>query len=218
MATISREASATEALDQIIEGEMATGEVQQLVAQAEECLTSGQVADAVPLLERAVLKCDRGDAELCSVLWNMLGNVHLRLGDFSKAVYCHLHDLASCREAGDGEGCTKAYANLGIAFKQSGQFEKAGQCFASQLQSCERRRHQAGMARAYNNLAQLTMLMAKNAMKECRDRAATAQSTGRDNAEAAKIANLKEKIKQRLTQSAKFFQSHLQIVSKQRDK
>ena len=227
MASIQREQSATEALDSVLRGEIeetdgdenaAGSEISQLVALAEESLSAGKPGDAVPMLEKAVLICNQGDAELCSVLWNMLGNVHLRLGDFSKAVYCHLHDLASCRQAGDGEGCTKAYANLGLAFKHGRQYEKAGQCFASQLQSCERRRHQAGIARAYNNLAQLTLLMAKNGMKECQDLSNVAQGAGRENSEAASISKLKEKIKQRLSQAVKFFQSHLQIVSKQRDK
>eukprot|EP00117_Sycon_ciliatum_P016989 scpid15456/ scgid16184/ G-protein-signaling modulator 1; Activator of G-protein signaling 3 len=226
MAGIERELSAAGALDDVLAAELdqtgggnSNGQaVADLVAEAEGCIGSGKPAKAIPVLEKALLMCNKDDAELCSVLWNMLGNVHFRLADFSKAIYCHLHDLASCREAGDGEGCTKAYANLGLAFKNAGQHEKAGQCFASQLQSCERRRHQTGMARAYNNLAQLTVMMAKLLMKECREKTAIAQGAGRDNAEAATLSKLKDSIRERLTQATAFFQNQLQIVSKQRDR
>ena len=187
-------------------------EIAVLASQAEQLMGAGSVSEAIPLLEEALLRGGKEDPELRSALWNLLGNAHFRRHDFRKATYCHLHDLAACREAGDGEGCTKAYVNLGLAFKHMGRYEQAGQCFLSQLRSCERRRHQTGIARAFNNLAQLTMTMAKAEIAKAGKKRVGSQS------ESIGSAPLSDRAKELLRQAIEYFKRHLLVVQKQRDR
>ena len=168
--------------------------VQKLLRKANDFLRNQQLKDAISCLESSLLHTN--DHPLVqSLIWMLLGNAHVNLGDFSKASICHLHYLAFCRERNDFPGMTRAECSLGIAYMKLGLYKLAGRCFLQYLENCQLLQDGKGISVAYNNLGLLSKILATDSyvagMKE-------------ENAQKAE-----EMLRLNLKRAVSYFEKHL---------
>lgn len=133
--------------------------VQKLLRKADDFLRNQQLKDAISCLESSLLHTNEYPL-VQSLIWMLLGNAHVNLGDFSKASICHLHYLAFCRERNDFPGMTRAECSLGIAYMKLGLYKLAGRCFLQYLENCQLLQDGKGISVAYNNLGLLSKILA----------------------------------------------------------
>lgn len=168
--------------------------LQKQLRKADDFLRNQQLKDAISCLESSLLHTN--DYPLVqSLIWMLLGNAHVNLGDFSKASICHLHYLAFCRERNDFPGMTRAECSLGIAYMKLGLYKLAGRCFLQYLENCQLLQDGKGISVAYNNLGLLSKILASDGyvagMKE-------------DNAQKAN-----EMLRSNLKRAVSYFEKHL---------
>lgn len=168
--------------------------VQKQLRKADDFLRNQRLKDAISCLESSLLHTN--DYPLVqSLIWMLLGNAHVNLGDFSKASICHLHYLAFCRERNDFPGMTRAECSLGIAYMKLGLYKLAGRCFLQYLENCQLLQDGKGISIAYNNLGLLSKILASDGyvagMKE-------------DNAQKAN-----EMLRSNLKRAVSYFEKHL---------
>lgn len=136
--------------------------VQKLLRKADDFLRNQRLKDAISCLESSLLHTNEHPL-VQSLIWMLLGNTHVNLGDFSKASICHLHYLAFCRERNDFPGMTRAECSLGIAYMKLGLYKLAGRCFLQYLENCQLLQDGKGISVAYNNLGLLSKILATDA-------------------------------------------------------
>ena len=168
--------------------------VQKQLRKADDFLRKQQLKDAISCLEWSLLQTN--DYPLIqSLIWMLLGNAHVNLGEFSKASICHLHYLAFCRERNDFPGMTRAECSLGVAYMKLSLYKLAGRCFLQYLENCHLLQDDKGVSVAYNNLGLLSKILATDGyvagMKE-------------ENAQKAD-----EMLKSNLKRAVTYFEQHL---------
>lgn len=175
-------------------------EVSKQLEEVDELLRRGKHAEAISCMELTLLTSNPHPPLQC-LLWRLLGNAHLALGQYKKASICYLHHLAFCRELNDFEGVTKAECNLGISYMKLGMLKLAGRCFLQYLENSRVLQDNMGIAKALSNLGVLSKTLAARAYEAAlRD-----NSISKENADA----NLKRAIA--------YFEQHLEIVEQYRD-
>jgi len=87
-----------------------------------------------------------------SFVYIALGNMHHRLGDFSKAIEYHTKDLEIVKDMGDRQGEGRACGNLGIAYRSLGDYSKAIKYHTQHLAMTKEVGDRRGEGRAYGNL------------------------------------------------------------------
>ena len=169
------------------------------LTSAEEFLSKGNNADAVPYLE-AGLVGTKEQPQLQSLVLELLGSAHVAMGHYKKASICYMHHLAFCRELSDFHGMTKAECNLGIAYMKLGLLKLAGRCFLQYMENSKMLQDDLGVASACSNLGLLSKTLAirsyQSAMRE----------GDRDGAQ--------ENLKTHLQRAIDYFEQHLGIVER----
>lgn len=178
---------------------LSTEAIKQL-EEADQLLRRGKHAEAISCLELSLLTSNP-DSSLQSLLWRLLGNAHLSLGQYKKASICFLHHLAFCRELNDFDGVTKAECNLGISYMKLGMLKLAGRCFLQYLENSRVLQDNMGVAKALSNLGVLSKTLAARAYEA----ATNDDNLSKENADA----NLKRAIT--------YFEQHLEIVEQYGD-
>ena len=74
------------------------------------------------------------------------------MGEYTKAMQYHRHDLTLARTMGDRVGEAKASGNLGNTLKVLGKFEEALMCCRCHLEICQEFGDKVGEGRALYNL------------------------------------------------------------------
>ena len=183
-----------EALKRTRELEPAT---RKRLAEADELLSKGKFAEAVPCLEAGLIGV-RKHPKLQSLVWMCLGNAHAAVGRFKKASVCHMHYLAFCKELQDFKGMTKAECNLGIAYMKLGLLKLAGRCFLQFLENSRLLEDEMSVASAYSNLGMLSKALAEHSY----------QSAVKEGDKGRAVEALNTNMRRAIT----YFEHHLEIV------
>lgn len=177
-----------------------SSEALKQLEEADGLLVRGKHAEAISCLELSLLTSNP-DSSLQCLLWRLLGNAQLSLGQYKKASICFLHHLAFCRELNDFEGVTKAECNLGISYMKLGMLKLAGRCFLQYLENSRMLQDNTGIAKALSNLGVLSKTLAAQAYEAARGDSNSSKENG--------DANLKRAIA--------YFEQHLEIVEQHGD-
>ena len=175
-------------------------EASKQLKEADGLLRRGRHAEAISCLELSLLTSNP-DSSLQCLLWRLLGNAQLSLGQYKKASICFLHHLAFCRELNDFEGVTKAECNLGISYMKLGMLKLAGRCFLQYLENSRVLQDNMGIAKALSNLGVLSKTLAARAYEAALNDSNSSNENG--------DANLKRAIA--------YFEQHLEIVEQHGD-
>ena len=172
--------------------------------EADRHIHSGNHSQAIPSLEEAIIAA-KDNVRLQSVLWRLLGNVHLSLSHYRKSSVCHMHQLAFCRELDDFTGMTMAECNLGIAYMKQGLLKLAERCFLQYLENSKILQDDLSIAYACSNLGVLAKCMAINEYSK---------ADGSNRAEKLKNKKVNLKFKDLVCKAIYYFEQHLEIVER----
>ncbi|CAB4058403.1 GPSM2 [Lepeophtheirus salmonis] len=123
----------------------------ELALEGEKLCKTGNCRDGVAFFE-AALQTGTEDFRTLSAIYSQLGNAYFYMGDYSKAMQYHKHDLTLARTMGDRLGEAKASGNLGNTLKVMGKFEEAVICCRRHLEICQEHNDRVGEGRALYNL------------------------------------------------------------------
>ena len=164
---------------------------------ADEFIRKGKFADAIPCLEAGLVGADE-HPRLQSLIWMLLGNTHVAMGQYKKASVCHMHHLAFCRELADFPGMTKAECNLGIAYMKLGLLKLAGRCFLQYMENSKMLQDEVSVASACSNLGMLSKTLATRSY----------QSAVREGDKTRAQENLTNNLQRAIS----YFEQHLEVV------
>lgn len=164
---------------------------------ADEFIRKGNHADAIPCLEAGLVGTN-DHPQLQSLIWMLLGNAQVAVGQYKKASVCHMHHLAFCRELEDFPGMTKAECNLGIAYMKLGLLKLAGRCFLQYMENSKTLQDDVSVASACSNLGMLSKTLAIRSYR----------SAVREGDKARAQENLKSNLQRAIT----YFEQHLEVV------
>lgn len=130
---------------------MDTGSCLDLALEGERLCKAGDFGTGVAFLEAAVT-VGTDDTRVLSAIYSQLGNASFYLGDYSKALEYHQHDLNIAKTSGDLLGEAKASGNLGNTLKMMGRFDEAIRNCERHLSISQEKGDKIGEARALYNL------------------------------------------------------------------
>ena len=131
------------------------GEIKRWIIKGDQLLKRKEFHAAIPYLEVTILRTQQYP-RLQLLLWELLGNALMAVGNPKKASVCYLHHLVHCRALNDFKGMSKAECNLGIAYMQLGLYKLAGRCFLQYLKNCKILQDEWGIQSACSNLGLLS--------------------------------------------------------------
>ncbi|VVC93774.1 unnamed protein product [Leptidea sinapis] len=105
----------------------------ELALEGERLCKAGDCRAGVAFFQAAI-QAGTDDLKTLSAIYSQLGNAYFYLGDYSKAMQYHKHDLTLARTMNDKLGEAKASGNLGNTLKVMGKFSEAIQCCKRQLE------------------------------------------------------------------------------------
>ncbi|XP_068618269.1 G-protein-signaling modulator 2 [Battus philenor] len=105
----------------------------ELALEGERLCKAGDCRAGVAFFQAAI-RAGTDDLRTLSAIYSQLGNAYFYLGDYSKAMQFHKHDLTLARTINDKLGEAKASGNLGNTLKVMGKFTEAIQCCKRHLE------------------------------------------------------------------------------------
>ncbi|XP_046652384.1 G-protein-signaling modulator 2-like isoform X3 [Daphnia pulicaria] len=123
----------------------------ELALEGERLCKAGDCRAGVAFFEAAI-QAGTDDLRTLSAIYSQLGNAYFYLGDYTKAMQYHKHDLTLARTMGDRLGEAKASGNLGNTLKVMGRFDEAVLCCKRHLDISRELTDKVGEGRALYNL------------------------------------------------------------------
>ncbi|CAH2103481.1 unnamed protein product [Euphydryas editha] len=105
----------------------------ELALEGERLCKAGDCRAGVAFFQAAI-QAGTDDLRTLSAIYSQLGNAYFYLGDYTKAMQYHKHDLTLARTMNDKLGEAKASGNLGNTLKVMGKFNEAIQCCKRHLE------------------------------------------------------------------------------------
>uniref|UniRef100_A0A182WGC1 G-protein-signaling modulator 2 n=1 Tax=Anopheles minimus TaxID=112268 RepID=A0A182WGC1_9DIPT len=96
----------------------------ELALEGERLCKSGDCRAGVAFFQAAI-QAGTDDLRTLSAIYSQLGNAYFYLGDYTKAMQYHKHDLTLARSMNDRLGEAKSSGNLGNTLKVMGRFDEA---------------------------------------------------------------------------------------------
>ncbi|XP_065160523.1 G-protein-signaling modulator 2 [Atheta coriaria] len=96
----------------------------ELALEGERLCKAGDCRAGVAFFQAAI-QAGTDDLRTLSAIYSQLGNAYFYLGDYSRAMQYHTHDLTLARTMGDKLGEAKSSGNLGNTLKVMGKFDEA---------------------------------------------------------------------------------------------
>ncbi|XP_053692984.1 G-protein-signaling modulator 2 isoform X2 [Sabethes cyaneus] len=96
----------------------------ELALEGERLCKSGDCRAGVAFFQAAI-QAGTDDLRTLSAIYSQLGNAYFYLGDYTKAMQYHKHDLTLARSMNDKLGEAKSSGNLGNTLKVMGRFDEA---------------------------------------------------------------------------------------------
>ena len=143
-----------------------------LLKEADSHLHRGHLEKAIKCL---LLRSDEYP-RLQSLVWMLLGMVHIQLRQYKKASVCYLRYLAFCKDKQDFPGMTKAECKLGIAYMKQGLLKLAGRCFMQYLENSQILQDDVGVAAACSNLGMVSKMVGIQCYKAALKKGETRQA------------------------------------------
>lgn len=123
----------------------------ELALEGERLCKGGDCRAGVAFFEAAI-QAGTDDLRTLSAIYSQLGNAYFYLGEYTKAMQYHKHDLTLARTMGDRLGEAKASGNLGNTLKVMGRFDEAVLCCKRHLDISRELSDKVGEGRALYNL------------------------------------------------------------------
>nr|CAG4647017.1 EOG090X05CB [Megafenestra aurita] len=123
----------------------------ELALEGERLCKAGDCRAGVAFFEAAI-QAGTDDLRTLSAIYSQLGNAYFYLGEYTKAMQYHKHDLTLARTMGDRLGEAKASGNLGNTLKVMGRFDEAVLCCKRHLDISRELTDKVGEGRALYNL------------------------------------------------------------------
>ncbi|XP_057367460.1 G-protein-signaling modulator 2-like isoform X3 [Daphnia carinata] len=123
----------------------------ELALEGERLCKAGDCRAGVAFFEAAI-QAGTDDLRTLSAIYSQLGNAYFYLGEYTKAMQYHKHDLTLARTMGDRLGEAKASGNLGNTLKVMGRFDEAVLCCKRHLDISRELSDKVGEGRALYNL------------------------------------------------------------------
>nr|CAG4643179.1 EOG090X05CB [Ilyocryptus agilis] len=123
----------------------------ELALEGERLCKAGDCRAGVAFFEAAI-QAGTDDLRTLSAIYSQLGNAYFYLGEYTKAMQYHKHDLTLARTMGDRLGEAKASGNLGNTLKVMGRFDEAVLCCRRHLDISRELTDKVGEGRALYNL------------------------------------------------------------------
>nr|CAG4646227.1 EOG090X05CB [Macrothrix elegans] len=123
----------------------------ELALEGERLCKAGDCRAGVAFFEAAI-QAGTDDLRTLSAIYSQLGNAYFYLGEYTKAMQYHKHDLTLARTMGDRLGEAKASGNLGNTLKVMGRFDEAVLCCRRHLDISRELSDKVGEGRALYNL------------------------------------------------------------------
>jgi len=123
----------------------------ELALEGERLCKAGDCRAGVAFFEAAI-QAGTDDLRTLSAIYSQLGNAYFYLGEYTKAMQYHKHDLTLARTMGDRLGEAKASGNLGNTLKVMGRFDEAVLCCRRHLDISRELKDKVGEGRALYNL------------------------------------------------------------------
>uniref|UniRef100_UPI00358F17AF G-protein-signaling modulator 2-like n=1 Tax=Myxine glutinosa TaxID=7769 RepID=UPI00358F17AF len=173
----------------------------ELALEGERLCKAGDFVTGASFFEAAV---DIGteDAQTLSAIYSQLGSAYYHLGQFSRALTYHTHDLTLARTMSDKVGEAKASGNLGNTLKALGQFDEAIRCCGRQLEISRQLGDEVGEAKALYNLGNVY---------HCRGKQSDAWGSG-------ELAELTSESSEALHMAVRCYQENLELARRLGDK
>ncbi|XP_017776129.1 PREDICTED: G-protein-signaling modulator 2 isoform X2 [Nicrophorus vespilloides] len=96
----------------------------ELALEGERLCKAGDCRAGVAFFQAAI-QAGTDDLRTLSAIYSQLGNAYFYLGDYTRAMQYHNHDLTLARTMGDKLGEAKSSGNLGNTLKVMGRFDEA---------------------------------------------------------------------------------------------
>uniref|UniRef100_A0A8C4Q7H3 G protein signaling modulator 2, like n=1 Tax=Eptatretus burgeri TaxID=7764 RepID=A0A8C4Q7H3_EPTBU len=173
----------------------------ELALEGERLCKGGDFVAGASFFEAAV-EIGTEDAQTLSAIYSQLGSAYYHLGQFSRALTYHTHDLTLARRMNDKVGEAKASGNLGNTLKALGQFDEAIRCCNRQLEISRELGDEVGEAKALYNLG--------NAY-HCRGKQSDAWGSG-------ELAELTSECSEALHMAVRCYQENLELARRLGDK
>lgn len=123
----------------------------ELALEGERLCKAGDCRAGVAFFQAAI-QAGTDDLRTLSAIYSQLGNAYFYLGDYSKAMQYHKHDLTLARTMGDKLGEAKSSGNLGNTLKVMGRFDEAVLCCKRHLELSKELGDKLSEGRALYNL------------------------------------------------------------------
>lgn len=123
----------------------------ELALEGERLCKAGDCRAGVAFFQAAI-QAGTDDLRTLSAIYSQLGNAYFYLGDYSKAMQYHQHDLTLARTMGDKLGEAKSSGNLGNTLKVMGRFDDAIVCCKRHLELSRELGDRLSEGRALYNL------------------------------------------------------------------
>lgn len=123
----------------------------ELALEGERLCKAGDCRAGVAFFQAAI-QAGTDDLRTLSAIYSQLGNAYFYLGDYSKAMQYHKHDLTLARTMGDKLGEAKSSGNLGNTLKVMGKFDEAIVCCKRHLELSRELDDKLSEGRALYNL------------------------------------------------------------------
>ncbi|KAF0291675.1 G-protein-signaling modulator 2 [Amphibalanus amphitrite] len=124
----------------------------ELALEGERLCKAGDCRAGVAFFEAAI-QAGTDDLKTLTAIYSQLGNAYFYLGEYSKAMQYHKHDLTLARTMQDKMGEAKASGNLGNTMKVLGRYDESLLCCKRHLSVSRELGDKVGEGRALYNLA-----------------------------------------------------------------
>ncbi|EDW38869.1 GL13702 [Drosophila persimilis] len=123
----------------------------ELALEGERLCKAGDCRAGVAFFQAAI-QAGTEDLRTLSAIYSQLGNAYFYLGDYSKAMQYHKHDLTLAKSMNDKLGEAKSSGNLGNTLKVMGRFDEAAICCERHLTLARQLGDRLSEGRALYNL------------------------------------------------------------------
>ncbi|XP_030369871.1 G-protein-signaling modulator 2 [Scaptodrosophila lebanonensis] len=123
----------------------------ELALEGERLCKAGDCRAGVAFFQAAI-QAGTDDLRTLSAIYSQLGNAYFYLGDYTKAMQYHKHDLTLAKSMNDKLGEAKSSGNLGNTLKVMGRFDEAAICCERHLTLARQLGDRLSEGRALYNL------------------------------------------------------------------
>ncbi|ALC45953.1 raps [Drosophila busckii] len=170
----------------------------ELALEGERLCKAGDCRAGVAFFQAAI-QAGTDDLRTLSAIYSQLGNAYFYLGDYTKAMQYHKHDLTLAKSMNDKLGEAKSSGNLGNTLKVMGRFDEAAICCDRHLTLARQLGDRLSEGRALYNLGNVYHAKGKH--------------LGQRNP-----GKFGDDVKESLSKAVEFYQENLQLMCEMGDR